>query len=168
MLLSQDVQLAELVLTTWMFSEKRKHRKRLLYTLNKFINSQRSLKVLSVQNAWFNVAEGVKLLGACASELEQLNLFGAFRDWQVAYTNTKYLEVFECLKCLTTLYVDYSAISDTVIYELSAQRVLKHLHVAICDTEYRQHAISDAAWSCLALCCPHLRVSITVGKTIYK
>ncbi|PSN45562.1 hypothetical protein C0J52_21366 [Blattella germanica] len=96
LLRSQDVQLRELVLTDWVFSYKWGHRGKLLYTLANFLSSQRKLEILSIQNACLGLGEAMRLLAAtvrsCGLALKELDLCGAFRDWQAAHTNTKYLE----------------------------------------------------------------------------
>ena len=104
---------------------------------------------------------------SCHTILHQLNLCGAFRDWQAAHTNPKYLELLGRLTALTNIRLDYSALSDTVLSVLSQQRVLKCLHVSVRDTDNRQHALSDRAWNQLRTSCPNLRVSFSVGKIFH-
>ncbi|KAJ9574665.1 hypothetical protein L9F63_008197 [Diploptera punctata] len=163
---SKDIQLKELVLTDWIFSYKWKFRGRLLFKLTRFLRSQKQLQILSLQNACLGHHEASKLLIAavtgCSSVLHQLNLRGAFREWKDAYTNPKYLESLRQLRALTNIHLDYSALSNEVLYVLSQHGVLTCLHVLVRDSDNRQHVLSNHAWNLLSTTCSNLKVSFSI------
>ena len=171
LLRSQNVQLKELVLTDWKFSYKWGHRGKLFNKLVKFLGSQRNLEILSMRNACFGLGEAMRLLAAVLkasnSILHQLDLRGAFRDWQTAHTNPKYVHSFEHFTALTDIRLDYSAVSDAVLSTLSQHGILTYLHVSVRASDNHQHLLSEHVWNLLSISCPNLKVSLSVGKIFH-
>lgn len=69
------------------------------------------------------------------------------------------------MHALNTLHLDYPALSDQVLYALAngASKTLKNFNISIRDSDVRQHTVGDSAWSNLAIDCPDLKVSYTIG-----
>ncbi|XP_017754593.1 PREDICTED: F-box only protein 39-like [Eufriesea mexicana] len=75
-----------------------------------------------------------------------------------------YLRLLSRFHALTTLRLDYPALSDQTLIALTnaAPRVLKTLHISVRDSDSRHHTITDTAWHNLVLVCPELTVSYTI------
>ncbi|XP_012285961.1 F-box only protein 39 [Orussus abietinus] len=164
----KDVQLKELVLTDWVFGCKWGNRGKLLYVLAKFLGGQHNLEVLSLLNANLGVSDVLRLLGtvakSCGEHLASLDLRGAFREWQAPHSNPRYLRLLGRLHALTTLKLDYPALSDNALNALASAspKVLRSLHISVRDSDSRQHTVADTAWRNLAIACPNLTVSYTI------
>ncbi|XP_043274006.1 F-box only protein 39-like isoform X1 [Venturia canescens] len=164
----KDVQLKKLVLTDWVFSSKWDNRGKLLYALANFLGSQKNLKSLSLLNANLGVSDVLRLLGAiarsCGDRLGCLDLRGAFREWQAPHSNSRYLRLLGRLHALTTISLDYPALSDQALNALAraASGVLRTLHISVRDSDSRQHTLDDTAWHNLVTACPHLTVSYSI------
>lgn len=89
------------------------------------------------------------------------------RSTRVFGTSSRYLRLLSRFRALTLLKLDYPALSNHALNALAngASRTLKSLHVSVKDSDSRQHTIADAAWRNLALACPALTVSYTIGIT---
>ncbi|XP_043274007.1 F-box only protein 39-like isoform X2 [Venturia canescens] len=170
----KDVQLKKLVLTDWVFSSKWDNRGKLLYALANFLGSQKNLKSLSLLNANLGVSDVLRLLGAiarsCGDRLGCLDLRGAFREWQAPHSNSRYLRLLGRLHALTTISLDYPALSDQALNALAraASGVLRTLHISVRDSDSRQHTLDDTAWHNLVTACPHLTVSYSIAEVMLQ
>ncbi|XP_066599493.1 F-box only protein 39-like isoform X2 [Prorops nasuta] len=166
--LAKDVQLKELILTDWVFGSKWGYRGKLLCALASFLGCQNQLETLSLLNANLGIGDVLRLLGpavkSSSDRLASLDLRGAFREWQAPYRDPKYLRLLGRLHALTTLRLDYPALSNHTLNALAstASKALKILHISVRDSDSRQHRVTDNAWRDLALACPQLTVSYTI------
>ncbi|XP_053597293.1 F-box only protein 39-like [Microplitis demolitor] len=164
----KTVQLNQLVLTNWFFGTNWNHRSKLLYAVGHFLRCQQKLNFLSLLNANLGVSDVLRLFRAvswsCGGTLEQLDIRGAFKDWQAPHSNSRYLEYLGRLHTLTTFKLDYPALSDLALNSLAtaAPKVLRDLHISVRDSDSRQHTIQDEAWLNLVTVCPQLTVSYTI------
>lgn len=86
----------------------------------------------------------------------------------VLYLPPRYLRLLGRLRALSTLRLDYPALSDDVLKALAsaAPMVLRTLHISVRDSDSRQHTVTNATWHDLAVACPKLTVSYTIGINI--
>lgn len=144
--------------------------------------------MLSLLNATLGVSDVLRLLASASKgsteHLAYLDLRGAFREWQAPHSNprhvswlmpvgiillfqgiSRYLRLLSRFRALTTLRLDYPALSDQTLNALTnaAPRVLKTLHISVRDSDSRHHTITDTAWHNLVVVCPELTVSYTIG-----
>ncbi|OAD58806.1 F-box only protein 39 [Eufriesea mexicana] len=187
---AKNVQLKKLILTDWIFICKWGNRGKLLSALANFLGCQHNLEMLSLLNATLGVSDVLRLLGSASKgsteHLAYLDLRGAFREWQAPHSNprhvrwpyrsanrelsfyfkgiSRYLRLLSRFHALTTLRLDYPALSDQTLIALTnaAPRVLKTLHISVRDSDSRHHTITDTAWHNLVLVCPELTVSYTI------
>nr|CAD7438523.1 unnamed protein product [Timema bartmani] len=168
LLSDRAVQLRELVLTDWVFSYKWGNRNKLLNALTNFLGTQRELEVLRLKNACMSMGETLRLVTAVVNStegnLKHLDLRSSFREWHTPHTCASYLETLGRLTGLTRLELDYSALSDGALSVLAetGQGRLSCLHIAIHDTDNRNHVLSDEAWRQLITTCPNIRVHISI------
>lgn len=66
---------------------------------------------------------------------------------------------------LSALSLNYPALSDATLVLLAecCGPSLRTLSVTVRDTDYRQHCLSQEAWTQAATACPHLRVVLNIG-----
>ncbi|XP_034242161.1 F-box only protein 39-like [Thrips palmi] len=143
-------------------------RGQLLAALAAFLGSQRRLQVLSLENACLGVSEALRLLGAAArcssATLGDLRLHAAFREWQAPHASPKFSRALRRLSPLSALSLNYPALSDATLVLLAecCGPALRSLSVTVRDTDHRQHALSQEAWTQAAAACPHLRVVLNI------
>lgn len=79
---------------------------------------------------------------------------------------SRYLRLLSRFHALSLLKLDYPALSNHALNALAnGALMLKSLYISVRDSDSRQHMIADAAWHNLALACPDLTVSYTIGIT---
>ncbi|XP_032454029.1 F-box only protein 39-like [Nasonia vitripennis] len=166
LVLTKEAQLRELLLTNWLYSGKWGNCAKLLYGLANLLAL--NLEKLSLLDANLAQSDVLRLLAIVArlagGRLETLDLRGAFREWQAPLNSARFLRLLGRFSSLAYLSFDYPALSDGALAALAsgAAPSLRLLHVAVQESDSRQHRLSDNAWRELADVCPRLGVAYTI------
>ncbi|GLV34003.1 uncharacterized protein CBL_11114 [Carabus blaptoides fortunei] len=159
-----DITLAAVTLNdccfTWKF-------KRVIYHLSLFLKTQTRLKILDFSNAFLHRSYLSKILFSCresATSVKYLNLLSSFREWHNVYELQYFQNALRMFTNLEILKVDYSSISDNILWifiDTSYTR-LRLINIYVTDIDSRTHVITSATWRTLVHRCKSLQVTLQI------